>query len=231
MEQSFRVEEIKGRNTFSYLLDELSVIYSIGVKNRVDISSKDLLHRAYSILFHGLKPLDHYQDKSQTLIQFHKHLDGLNQELSNQLPTYHAYFIKDYSGLDTIKFMHSSFVSGKSSMLGHYFRHLYQCVKFVVEQDEAFLCYQTKREYLKILRAQLSNHEQALLFYNWLADFGGNWESDDNKFFSDYRMIHNLDQELILSDFNLTDIFNLNSKPTYRKLSGKADDFLFEFQG
>jgi hypothetical protein len=86
---------------------------------------------------------------------------------------------------------------GHMSRLGHYYRHLFQTVKFVVEQDSEVI--KDKYEYLKTLRAQLSSHEQLLLYYNGLTTMGKPWI--ENNFFTDYRMIKNL--PLPLADFGL----------------------------
>lgn len=82
-------------------------------------------------------------------------------------------------------------------MLNQYYRHLYITVKYVVTNNE--LEYEKKRELLRILRAQMSRQEQLLLFYNWFSGNGIQWEKmndedkhSDNHFFTDYRMIHNM---------------------------------------
>jgi hypothetical protein len=119
---------------------------------------------------------------------------------------------------------------GYSALLGHYFRHLYLMVKFVAE-SKVIKDYDVKMKYLKILRAQLSNHEQIMLFYNWLAtSYGDAWEEETengNKFFTSYKMIHNLwNEELYQSQFivnwvnKLIEIYNCNPKTSP----------LFEFQ-
>lgn len=55
--------------------------------------------------------------------------------------------------------------------------------------------------YLKLLRAQLSNAEQKLLYYNWLVDeFRTAWEDNNNAFFSNYLMIHNLRCDLLINN-------------------------------
>lgn len=118
--------------------------------------------------------------------------------------------------------------NGYSGSLGHYFRHLFMMVKFVAYSD-IITEYKDKMKYLKILRAQLSNHEQIMLFYNWLnIDYGGAWEDDENRFFTDYKMIHNLwggelfqNQYIIEAVNGLIDKYNLSPKETP----------LFEFQG
>jgi hypothetical protein len=51
--------------------------------------------------------------------------------------------------------------------IGHYFRNIYQILKFV---DESSV--DNKRFYTNLLRAQLSSHELGLLFYNCLSKLG-----------------------------------------------------------
>ena len=117
---------------------------------------------------------------------------------------------------------------GYSSQLGHYYRHLYQTVKFVVSQPENKVSYEEKRSYLRILRAQLSNIEQALLFYNWYSDFGKQWENTSNKFFTDYRIIHNLYNDLLHLGIKLEDLFDFDKG--YKKEKNRPNDSLFESQ-
>lgn len=52
-------------------------------------------------------------------------------------------------------------------LLGHYFRSLYHIIKYVHE-----CCPKDKKRYTSIVRAHLSSHEQALLFYNGLCGYG-----------------------------------------------------------
>jgi len=83
---------------------------------------------------------------------------------------------------------------GHQSRLGHYYRHLFQTVKFIVNQDKKFITKQSKLEYLRTLRAQLSDHEQLMLYYNAISHFGYAWIV--NKYFTDYKMIHNIPMPL-----------------------------------
>lgn len=53
--------------------------------------------------------------------------------------------------------------------LGHYFRTVYNIVKFV---DRSDLTDEGKRFYMNLIRAQLSSQEQVLLFYNCLTPRG-----------------------------------------------------------
>lgn len=86
---------------------------------------------------------------------------------------------------------------GHQHKLGHYFRHLFQAVKYIDNQQ--LLSYQEKYEYIKTLRAQLSNYEQYVLFYNSIAFVGREWEFNylsslqpDRLLISKYNMIKNI---------------------------------------
>ena len=61
--------------------------------------------------------------------------------------------------------------------VGHYFRHLYNVVKFVHEHeffDEKE--FTEKKRYTNLIRAQLSSDELGLLFYNCLSDRGAKFK-------------------------------------------------------
>lgn len=86
---------------------------------------------------------------------------------------------------------------GHQARLGHYFRHLYQTVKFVDEQKKELLSYNEKYAYIKILRAQLSTQEQAFLFFNSLSDIGSTWEKgfgihENKQLITKYNLVKNI---------------------------------------
>lgn len=97
---------------------------------------------------------------------------------------------------------------GHVSQLGHYYRHLYQLVKYVSSSKIPDFGFREKYEYIKIVRAQLSNHEQTLIYFNSFFDAGEIWWVETNEhlkndreevlsYFLDYRIIKNI-------PFNLT---------------------------
>lgn len=67
---------------------------------------------------------------------------------------------------DSISHVYNKFMKESYSSLGHYFRYLYQVLKFVHESE---LSKSDKITYINIVRAQLSNFELALLFVNCLC--------------------------------------------------------------
>lgn len=117
---------------------------------------------------------------------------------------------------DKIHFSIRAF-EGHSHTLSHYYRHLYQTVKIV---DKYPITYIEKMKYLTILRAQLSNQEQAMLFYNWLSGYGGAWQNGENKYFTEYKMIHNLWYDNLPKDnFILDEIKKLQEFPVVNRTS------------
>jgi hypothetical protein len=98
------------------------------------------------------------------------------------------------------------YYNGHQSNLGHYYRHTFMIIKFINEQK--MLTYLEKWEYSKLLRTQLSNHEQELFFLNSISILGRDWElnhmvtetkiEENNKFITKLIMIK------IFMTFNIT---------------------------
>lgn len=146
---------------------------------------------------------------------------------------YSGYFDTDkrkhpfFSSIFNLKGFSPTFFNGYASEFSRYYRHLFQMVKFIVNQDQ-YLTYEEQRNFLRLLRAQLSNEEQVLLFYNWYSCFGKQWENEENRFFTDYRMIHNIHQNIIFDDIILEEIFDINGD--FKKEKNREIDPLFEYQ-
>lgn len=95
------------------------------------------------------------------------------------------------------------FFGGHQYHLGHFFRHLYQAVKYIDEQPSWLFSQAKKYDYVKTLRAQMSNYEQALLFINSLTQLGRRWEYENEygkELISKYHLIKNLPQCFINKD-------------------------------
>jgi hypothetical protein len=76
---------------------------------------------------------------------------------------------------------YEKYYGGHQFRLGHYFRHLFQSFKYLDGAKD--LDSNEKYTYAKMLRAQLSTYEQALLFINSISSLGFEWEylPDSNK--------------------------------------------------
>lgn len=226
-------DKIRGREVFKYLLEEITLLYRITKHFFKKESPSYIVNIAYGVFFHGNK----YEEKQEAKIPEEENYINL---INCLIDIKYWYKARGYTGLmndlnhrfgfESVKELAIDLFEGHSSHLAHYYRHLYQTVKFVANQDDDKITYSEKRKYLRILRAQLSNQEQALLFYNWKSNFGKNWEDGNNKFFTDYRMIHNIYSEILIDDFDLNEIFKLDERPYYRTEPNRENDTLFEFQ-
>jgi len=76
--------------------------------------------------------------------------------------------------------------------LGHYFRYIYNIFKFINESEV-----DNKKFYSNLVRAQISNYELVILFYNCLSKYGS------EKFFPlavKYSLIKNLPLSILLQE-------------------------------
>ena len=71
--------------------------------------------------------------------------------------------------LTAIDASYTKFYTRFGSIIGHYFRTLYNLIKFI---HKSGLEKTDKKFYTNLVRAQLSQHELALLFYNCLSHYG-----------------------------------------------------------
>lgn len=109
--------------------------------------------------------------------------------------------------LRIIQDSYTTFFAEKQSDLGHYFRNLYTIIKFVNNSD-----IENKKQYVSMVRAQLSSYELSLLFYNCL------WSVGRKKFMSlieKYELLENMNIELLT---NPKDQLPLYNKSAYGEL-------------
>lgn len=65
------------------------------------------------------------------------------------------------------------YTKGHHVVLGHYYRHMFQMLYYVIHSD--CINENERYTYAKQLRAQLDDNEQLLLYYNAMADVGKAW--------------------------------------------------------
>ena len=185
-----KIQRASGRRVFVLLLRELrfalKTIRGIAGTHNQQLTKREILHVAYYCLFFGV---------------------GTNSSrmLKMSLSTFNAAFIDAVEAeLDKGK-MNKEIRSnlgyvpfeGHQSHLGHYYRHLYQMIRYVDEQAINI----DKYEYAKTIRAQLSTHEQALLLVNSLTPIGRNWWTKN--LIVNYRLVQNIPREFFDSSTEL----------------------------
>lgn len=72
--------------------------------------------------------------------------------------------------------------------LSTYFRNIYNAIKLI--DNSKFLKQEEKQELIKIYRAQLSNPELYVLFFNVVSRFGKKWI--DNEYITKYQLLKNI---------------------------------------
>ncbi len=82
------------------------------------------------------------------------------------------------------------FYETRQQDVGHYFRSLYNLVKFVDMSSTP-----DKRLYTNLVRAQLSTYELALLCYNCLSSFGA---EKFKPFVEDYALLKGLSVDALI---------------------------------
>lgn len=107
---------------------------------------------------------------------------------------------------------YTKYNGGHQFRLGHYYRHLFQTVRFIDKQQ--YLTNEEKYHFVKILRGQLSNYEQIMLFLNSTSQLGRTWElvrknkpekemRKKRRLLSKYNLIKNIPTRYVLGEIDL----------------------------
>lgn len=213
---------VKGQTCIEKFLIEFNFIYYLVEKHyQSSIDKNSIFLKTYNIFYFGAQ----YAHENQ-LIDSSLYDNLVNYRL--KMDTTCPYFEK----LNAFK---NALFRGHISQFNSYYRHLFLIVKTIINIDDKIFDYSEKRQFLRILRAQLTSAEQVLLFYNWKSGCGGAWEGKtpngkENHFFTDYRMIHNINPNNCVA-FNkyelMTELTCINPNFKYEGDSREKDP-LFE---
>lgn len=163
--------KLKGREAFSQLVEELKWIYDIVYADIIDEVNKDpeyyhdwtsvkkqklLAHMlSYGFFFYRV---DTYVITMEGGTPLFFLCEAVRQTiLKSNIPNY-------YKELQ------------RHIILGHYYRHLFNMVKFIDKNDFTDK-YKKRVFYVKLIRSQLSDYEQILLYYNTLSTLGEEWNN------------------------------------------------------
>jgi len=102
-----------------------------------------------------------------------------------------ALLLQDRNHIDIVAVSYELFLKKYQCEVGHYFRTLYNIVKYIDVSDM-----ENKQKYMSILRAKLSSNELLLLFYNCIHMVGS---EKFKPLIEKYALLENMDYELLLS--------------------------------
>jgi hypothetical protein len=200
--------------------------------------SVEKINLAYLIFFYGYKhinnlsytqvslPEEEWFDLGSELTKRFQDI-STNWEKGNfslETPVSEMHYLDDYKGAPVKKSLKSFYrpFNGQSKSLGHYYRNMIQISRFINNQSDNFIDFNQRYDYMRMLRAQLSDFEQLLLYYNSLSVLGFSWFSGEKEsLIVHYKLIKNIPLALI---------FELSPKMIFKKfkMTSQEIDEYFE---
>lgn len=115
--------------------------------------------------------------------------DEQSEYINNFAVLYNAFMSEE-------KFIKLDNRSPKNEMLGRYYRHLYQIIYLIDDQpNDLYQKNSWREDYFNLLRSQMSDYEQLLLYYHSQSSFGEKW--DKSNYIEKYYLIKNIPLESI----------------------------------
>jgi len=147
----------------------LGLIKDLNTGEKWDLNQDQILRIVYMIFYYGIDKqwIEFLQDKIKEDIDFNI---ILNQ-------------VREKEGNENLELGRTNQTS-----LSAYFRNMYNLIKLV--DNDKYLSKQEKKSLITIYRAQLSNPELYVLFFNLRSDFGKKW--NDKRYVETYEFLKNI---------------------------------------
>ena len=171
------IKVMKGRKAFvefkiqmKYLVRDIAKVIKDG---GYELSDTDIADISYAVFFYGSAPS--WKPFMMEVMKDYKDVESLVDAIIAKLESNKYYIL----------------TRPNQNYLSVYFRNMYNAIKLI---DNCRLFSQKeKEEHIKILRAQLSNAELYILFFNVISRFGKKWIEND--YITKYQLIQNLPQK------------------------------------
>ena len=148
----------------------MEIVEITNKENDLKLSEPDRIDIAYIIFYYGFG--DRWEDFIESKLRKYDNSKLITSEIKK--------YINEDKELDL----------GRTNQteLSSYFRNMYNGVKMV--DNDPYLKYDDKLNLIKIYRAQISNPELYVLFFNLVSRFGKKW--NENRYIERYELIKNL---------------------------------------
>lgn len=167
-------DAVSGRNVFVEYKTQLKYLMrgvkEVSEQRKLGLTEPDITDIAYAVFYYGAIQKDFMKEYLRDYDKLEILVEGITETLKSGI-------YKKYA-------LHRP----NQNYLSVYFRNIYNMVKMIDSSD--LLSDVEKREYIKVLRAQFSNAELYVLFFNLISRFGKKWI--DNMYVSKYELIQNL---------------------------------------
>lgn len=148
----------------------LQALYKINEENELQLTAHDIACIAYMVFYYGLS-------------------DSWRSFLEEKIQCYDCRNIIINSLLEMDRFNpNMRLCQANHTVLSAYFRKMYNAIKLIDTEKE--FNERDKEELVKIYRAQLSNPEFYVLFFNVISPFGKKWREKD--YIKKYKLLKNI---------------------------------------
>ncbi len=164
--------KLTGRKAFPYLVSEYEMLFDIVNQSISHIISKNKEYNEWALDREKQLELAHKLSYGYFFYNVDNYTVNNEDELSLKLG--------EQVRSDVQKRLERGLNSGLLALerhvtLGHYYRHLYNMVDYIDKAEH--IAQDSKDRYCKIVRSQLSDYEQILLYYNTLSPLGEAWNN------------------------------------------------------
>ena len=151
------------------LIELIKIVKKINSELALNLDKKHIADIAYTVFYYGIE--HEWADYTRTKLSMYNESDKIYTML-----------------LQEIDKSNNAVGRTNQTSLSAYFRNMYHAIK-LVDNDE-YLTDDEKKQYVKILRAQLSNPELIILYFNLISRFGKKWK--EKKYVEKYGFLTNL---------------------------------------
>jgi len=171
-------EKILGRRAF--VIFKLQIFDCLDLVEELDneydniLDNEEIIDIAYMVFYYGLS--DKWEEFSKNIyLRYLKKIPEIHSSLLTK--------VKEKKRIHNINLGRTNQTS-----LSAYFRNFSNAIMII--HNTPLLSKKQKYEYVKILRSQLCNSEQLVLYFNVMSRFGKDW--NENNLLQDYSLIKNL---------------------------------------
>lgn len=192
-----------------------------------------LTETSYTLFFYGkpyfsLEMTKENPGKVIVMEQIYKIVSKIDSSISeNASRSFSKYMVVD--GIALYKYYAPQpILRGESYQLAQYFRVLFSMANYIDNVNINGLKHEEKYEYFKLLRCQMSDEEQALLYYNSISPMGVEWNKKDENvplsqdsmgLIAKYRLVKNLPPRFFFFDITPMEFYTPETK--YYEEKGK----------
>ena len=201
--QERQPDSYKGRMAFTVYKQQLYLLLQAVKQADEDLNDRSRAKAAYLIFSYGLD--ERWLEETKRI--FRK--KGLNENLVVQIQEVLS------KGKDTEGRLFSDFDLGRTNQtfLGAYFRNMYNAIKLIDREEDPIFNDKEKEELIRIYRAQWSNPELYVMFFQFISVFEKEWEPLVNK----YQLIQNIPSDGYLEGYDLQRFFK-KVAPEYEEM-------------